>query len=168
MWRSVIIICESEEETISLGRRLGNLAHKGDVILIHGTLGAGKTRLAKGIVNQITGIPEHEVVSPTFTLVNNYEGPINVRHVDLYRLSPESVGGLGLDDEMEEGDLTVVEWPDRLQGITGKELVITIHFHGSSDSRTIELKWTKDGPWSERFDVEFSESTNSEPANMNA
>ncbi len=160
MWRSITIICGSEEETISLGRRLGSLVLGGEFILIHGTLGSGKTRLAKGLVNQVTGVSKDEVVSPTFTLVNTYEGPINVRHVDLYRLTPGSVDDIGLDDELEEDDLTVIEWPDRLQTISGNELIVTIHLQGSNDSRAIELKWANGGPWSKRMAAEFKGAAN--------
>ena len=98
----------SEEETIRLGEAIGRLLTSGDTILLVGELGSGKTRLAKGIVSAATGVLYDEVVSPTFTLINRFEGTFPVHHADLYRLHTDQIDGIGLDDALEEDRKSVV------------------------------------------------------------
>jgi tRNA threonylcarbamoyladenosine biosynthesis protein TsaE len=107
----------SEEETISLGRALaGELAD--NVVLLIGNLGAGKTTLAKGIVQGRTGAAPEEVSSPTFTLVHQYGGETPAYHVDLYRLDEaRQVEGLGLADLFASGDLVLLEWAERFPAL---------------------------------------------------
>ena len=80
-------ICKSESDTKELGRRLARTAKAGSVISLRGSLGAGKTVFAKGFAEEL-GITE-AIVSPTFTLVQEYEGRLKMYHLDLYRLSVE-------------------------------------------------------------------------------
>ena len=86
------MICEkaflfdSEEMTIKLGESIGRVLREADVVFLIGELGAGKTRMAKGIVSSATQTDPDEVVSPTFTLVNTYEGHLTISHADLYRI----------------------------------------------------------------------------------
>jgi tRNA threonylcarbamoyladenosine biosynthesis protein TsaE len=103
----------SEAETIELGERLaGGLPPRGVVLLI-GNLGAGKTTLAKGIVNGLGAAAADEVSSPTFTLIHEY-GEGRVYHVDLYRLDePRQVATLGLDEIFERDGLVLIEWGER-------------------------------------------------------
>jgi tRNA threonylcarbamoyladenosine biosynthesis protein TsaE len=103
----------SEAETIALGERLaGELPPRGVVLLI-GNLGAGKTTLAKGIVQGLGAAPAEEVSSPTFTLIHEY-GEGRVYHVDLYRLDePRQVATLGLDEIFERDGLVLIEWGER-------------------------------------------------------
>jgi tRNA threonylcarbamoyladenosine biosynthesis protein TsaE len=103
----------SEAETIALGERLAHeLAPRGVVLLI-GNLGAGKTTLAKGIVNGLGAGEPDEVSSPTFTLIHEY-GEGRVYHVDLYRLDePREVATLGLDEIFERDGLVLIEWGER-------------------------------------------------------
>jgi tRNA threonylcarbamoyladenosine biosynthesis protein TsaE len=103
----------SEAETIALGERLaGELPPRGVVLLI-GNLGAGKTTLAKGIVQGLGAAPAEEVSSPTFTLIHEY-GAGRVYHVDLYRLDePRQVATLGLDEIFERDGLVLIEWGER-------------------------------------------------------
>jgi tRNA threonylcarbamoyladenosine biosynthesis protein TsaE len=103
----------SEAETIALGERLaGGLPPRGVVLLI-GNLGAGKTTLAKGIVNGLGAAAADEVSSPTFTLIHEY-GEGRVYHVDLYRLDePRQVATLGLDEIFERDGLVLIEWGER-------------------------------------------------------
>ena len=103
----------SEEETIELGRRLAaGLAD--NVVLLIGNLGAGKTTLAKGIVEGRNGTPPEEVSSPTFTLIHQYGNERPVYHVDLYRLDEaREVERLGLGDLFGSGDLVLLEWAER-------------------------------------------------------
>jgi tRNA threonylcarbamoyladenosine biosynthesis protein TsaE len=100
--------------TRELGRRLGSLLGGEEVIHLVGGLGAGKTLLVQGLALGL-GIPEEiRPVSPTFTLINEYPGPVPLFHVDLYRLErPEEIRQLGLEDYFGEG-VVAIEWAERL------------------------------------------------------
>ncbi len=112
VWEAVLH-SDSPEQTRELGRALGRLAGPGDVVLLWGPVGAGKTVLASGILDGL-GVPGPHP-SPTFTLVHVYRGRLPAAHVDLYRLG-EGLDPAEIDWEelMASGGVTVVEWPDRL------------------------------------------------------
>ncbi|MEO6379851.1 MAG: tRNA (adenosine(37)-N6)-threonylcarbamoyltransferase complex ATPase subunit type 1 TsaE [Caulobacteraceae bacterium] len=99
-----------------LGARVAQALRIGDAVCLHGPLGAGKTTLARGLIRALT-TPDEEVPSPTFTLVQAYDGPdFTVAHFDLYRLvRPEEAFELGLDEALDDG-AAVIEWPERLGG----------------------------------------------------
>ena len=102
-----------EAATAALGRAVAGILRRGDAVLLTGDLGAGKSTLARALVRALT-TPDEEVPSPTFTLVQHYEGRLAVAHFDLYRLAaPEEADELGLDDALDDG-VVVVEWPQRL------------------------------------------------------
>jgi tRNA threonylcarbamoyladenosine biosynthesis protein TsaE len=105
---------ETSEATERLGASIARLLRPGDAVLLRGDLGAGKSTLARGLVRALTS-PDEDVPSPTFTLVQAYEGPdFSIAHLDLYRLSgPDEVYELGFDEALEEGAV-LVEWPQRL------------------------------------------------------
>ena len=104
----------SEEETIALGERLAHTLPPGATVLLIGNLGAGKTTLAKGIVQGLGAAPADEVSSPTFTLIHEYGAPPAVYHVDLYRLeSVREAATLGLDDLFDSPALVLIEWGER-------------------------------------------------------
>jgi tRNA threonylcarbamoyladenosine biosynthesis protein TsaE len=111
----------SEEETIALGRRLGSeIAH--GVVLLIGNLGAGKTTLAKGIVEGRNGTPVDEVSSPTFTLIHQYGKDVPVFHIDLYRLDEtREVEGLGLEELFASGSVILLEWAERFPALLPRE-----------------------------------------------
>jgi tRNA threonylcarbamoyladenosine biosynthesis protein TsaE len=102
----------SEAATEALGARIARGLHAGDVVLLSGELGAGKTALARAVLRTL-GVSEH-VPSPTFTLVQSYETPgLIVRHLDLYRVeNARELDELGLDEALDEGAI-LVEWPER-------------------------------------------------------
>lgn len=106
----------TEADTAALGARLAALARAGDCILLEGPIGAGKSHLARAFIRARLG-REEEVPSPTFTLVQVYEGKdADIWHADLYRLThPDEVWELGLDDAFQR-EICLVEWPDRLGG----------------------------------------------------
>ena len=104
----------SEEETIALGRQLAAALSAGDVLLLSGDLGAGKTAFVRGLAQGL-GIDEDEVSSPTFTLVHEYRGGrLTLYHVDLYRLDRAATDDLGLDELGVADGVLAIEWPDRL------------------------------------------------------
>lgn len=122
-----------------LARKLAAIALPGDVFLLDGDLGAGKTTFARFFIQALTG--EVDVPSPTFTLVQAYETPKGeVWHCDLYRLkTPEEVEELGLEDAFHQA-ICLVEWPDRLGYLTPKSYV-TLHLKIAGEGmREIKLE----------------------------
>lgn len=115
---------------LDLGARLGRALNPGDTVALIGGLGAGKTTLARGLVQSV--LPHETVPSPTYTLVQTYDVPrFTLWHCDLYRLEhPDEAYELGLMDAMGE-DVCLLEWPDRLGGLLPKDaLKIEITFAG--------------------------------------
>jgi len=128
----------SAEETIALGRRIAATLPAGAVVLLIGNLGAGKTTLAKGIVEGLGAASSDEVSSPTFTLVHEYGG--RVYHVDLYRLETRAeVETLGLDDLLDSGAVIVVEWGERFPELWPSRR-IEIRLEGADGDRRIEVR----------------------------
>jgi len=102
-----------EDETIELGRRIAATLPKRAVVLLIGNLGAGKTTLAKGIINGLGAAAPEDVTSPTFTLIHEY-GEGRVYHIDLYRLDrAEQVATLGLDEIFDREAVVLIEWGER-------------------------------------------------------
>ena len=106
----------SAEETYELGAQVGAHLKGGEIILLDGALGAGKTIFAKGIANAL-GVEEDEVTSPSFTLVNIYEGRLKLYHLDLYRLNEGASAAHAVDlDELltDEHAVFLIEWGERM------------------------------------------------------
>lgn len=123
---------------MAVARRVAEALAPGTVLLLRGDLGAGKTAFVRGLAVGL-GLDEHDVSSPTFTLVHEYRGGrLPLLHADLYRLPPGvSLDELGLDELGQEG-VVAIEWPERLaHPVPGaREVRITI---GDDDSRTIVI-----------------------------
>jgi tRNA threonylcarbamoyladenosine biosynthesis protein TsaE len=110
--KSLEIVSNSAEQTRKIGMKLGKLAASGDVILLVGSLGAGKTCLTQGIAQGLS-IDEY-TASPSFVLVREHRGKLPLYHIDLYRLDRiEEVTQLGLDDYLYGNGVCVVEWADK-------------------------------------------------------
>ena len=107
-------ITHSDEETLELGRLIGEKIGGRAIILLHGELGAGKTVFAKGVAAGLDIDPE-DVTSPSFTLINIHEGRLLFYHVDLYRLDAGACEELGLDEIFDQEAVTVIEWAERLR-----------------------------------------------------
>ena len=130
----------SEEETIALGERLARTLARGATVLLIGNLGAGKTTLAKGIVQGLGAAPADEVSSPTFTLIHEYGSPPAVYHVDLYRLdSARDAATLGLDELFDSPALVIVEWGERFPELMPPDRVEIQLRALPCDDREIEL-----------------------------
>ena len=110
-------LTRSPEETIELGRRLAREIQAPQIVLLVGDLGTGKTTLAKGLISGLGACPPEHVLSPTFSLVHEYEGDPKVYHIDLYRLDrvPE-FETLGLDDLWDENAVVLIEWGEKFSG----------------------------------------------------
>lgn len=111
---SRVIFSESEEETIRAAQQLAQAFKGQEVVLLVGPLGAGKTMFAKGLAAGLGVADIHQVCSPSYTLVNVYQGRVSVYHIDLYRLEKEGeILDLGWEDYLGAG-VVVVEWAEKL------------------------------------------------------
>jgi tRNA threonylcarbamoyladenosine biosynthesis protein TsaE len=121
----VVVETDRVARTRALGRRLARLLRPGDVVLLQGPLGAGKTALAQGIGAGLK--VETQVASPTFVLMARHDGPTTLYHADLYRLTdPDEVADLALDEQAADGVL-LVEWPERgLEVLPAEHLLVVI------------------------------------------
>jgi tRNA threonylcarbamoyladenosine biosynthesis protein TsaE len=139
------------EATARLGAGLALALRRGEALCLTGPLGAGKSTLARGLIRALT-TPDEDVPSPTFTLVQFYEGPdFPVAHFDLYRLtSAAEAYEVGLDEALEDGAV-LIEWPQRLDGdlprdrldieiaIAGDTRVAHLTAHGAWEGRPLEF-----------------------------
>ncbi|MEX0685766.1 MAG: tRNA (adenosine(37)-N6)-threonylcarbamoyltransferase complex ATPase subunit type 1 TsaE [Balneolales bacterium] len=108
-------LSHSPEQTLEFGRTIAKSLKPGNVVCLHGDIGSGKTHLVKGIAS-FFGIDEHEVQSPTFTIINEYEGgSIPVYHFDFYRINtPEEATRLGIDEYFYGEGICLIEWPSKI------------------------------------------------------
>ena len=109
-------ISHNERETFDLGSRIGAQLSRGEIILLSGPLGAGKTMLVKGIAHELD-IDEKDVTSPSFTLVNPHQGKLLLYHIDLYRLDEGASAAHAVDlDEIltDENAVVIIEWAERM------------------------------------------------------
>ena len=133
------ITTHSEEETAGLGRELAATLSAGDVLLLFGDLGAGKTALVRGLAEGL-GVSRDQVSSPTFTLIQEYRGGrLPLFHVDLYRIAdPREFDELGLDD-IAEGGVLAIEWAERLPQPPQGVVRVRLEHAGESERRvTVE------------------------------
>jgi tRNA threonylcarbamoyladenosine biosynthesis protein TsaE len=133
------LVTRSEDETASAGERLARSLSPGDVILLYGELGAGKTAFVRGLARGLGGQPD-EVSSPTFTLIQEYASPRGtLYHVDLYRLEPGEVDDLGLEELVGGDGIVAIEWAERWRGRPEDAIEVRIEDQGE-DSRTIRIR----------------------------
>jgi tRNA threonylcarbamoyladenosine biosynthesis protein TsaE len=125
----------SPEDTFALGLRTGEQLRGGEILLLDGPLGAGKTIFAKGVAASL-GIERDEVTSPSFTLVNIYEGRLKLFHLDLYRLNEGASAAHAVDlDEllMDERAIFIIEWSERMGRYPLPEPVWRVSITGDGD-----------------------------------
>jgi tRNA threonylcarbamoyladenosine biosynthesis protein TsaE len=148
------VVTHSEQETSAAGEQFAARLRAGDVVLLSGDLGAGKTAFVRGIARGL-GAPDDEVTSPTFTLMQEYRGRLTLVHVDLYRLAPEEVGGLGLEESTDDPAVIAIEWAERWSDAPSEAWTVRIG-DGGGDIRMIEItpgSGSRD-PRIQRFDDE--------------
>lgn len=127
------------EETEKFGIFLGENLRQGDVVCLNGDLGAGKTTLTKSIAKGL-GIDDY-VTSPTFTIVNEYYGDINLYHIDTYRLDDKiDVEYLGFDEYFYSDGVTIVEWADKIRDALPEEYM-EINISSKDDKRILDIKY---------------------------
>lgn len=145
---AVTILAENASAMQTLGSRIAAHLRVGDVLLLHGDLGAGKTTLTQGVAWGL-GIAG-AVASPTFTLVNEYVGSLPVRHIDLYRLDDEEeVAAIGYAEMLDDPTtVTIVEWPERAPHVLPGSYVLVEIFHAGDGARRVVLNRHGDaGAW---------------------
>ncbi len=133
------LLSKSPEDTREFGFRIGKVLKPGDIVALNGDLGAGKTTITKGIAKAL-GI-EEEITSPTYTIVSEYEAPLPLYHMDMYRIDGiEEFELLGVDELLFGQGVSLIEWSERIAEYLpedGKSISITINSDGS---RTIILE----------------------------
>jgi tRNA threonylcarbamoyladenosine biosynthesis protein TsaE len=139
----------SEGETFEIGLRIGAQLVGGEIILLNGPLGAGKTLLVKGIGHAL-GIDSEEITSPSFTLVNPHRGRLLIYHIDLYRLSDGATAAHAVDlDELltDEMAVVIVEWAERLGHYPLPSIVCRVSIVGDGDEPrriSVSADWQND------------------------
>ena len=137
-FRSGVFETSTEPETSAAGETLGRTLGTGDVVLLYGDLGAGKTAFVRGLARGIGANPD-DVSSPTFTLVQEYAGPsLTLFHVDLYRLEPAEIDDLGLEDLVSGDGVVAIEWAERWTGRPDDVIEVKIEETGD-DRRRIQI-----------------------------
>ncbi len=152
--RAAALVAEtrSVDETRGLAAALADLARPGDLVLLAGDLGAGKTAFAQGFGRGL-GVTE-QITSPTFTLAQEYEGRLRMHHLDVYRLDQlRDVAGLGLAELLDDGGVVLIEWGDSiLPALPSDFLEVRLTFGPGDDDRHVGLRAT--GPsWQGRTRV---------------
>ena len=128
----------SAEETIELGKKIGKLLKKGDIIAMQGTLAAGKTTITKGIAAAL-GITE-TITSPTFCLISEYQGTMPLYHMDVYRLDgTEDFINLGTDDMLYGDGVSIIEWSEKIMDELPKSTIVLKITPQDNGSRLIEI-----------------------------
>jgi tRNA threonylcarbamoyladenosine biosynthesis protein TsaE len=110
----------SVESTVNLGNKLGSILKPGDIICLNGELGTGKTHFTKGVAKglKITD----PITSPTFTIVNEYEGRLKLYHFDVYRVNdPDEIEAIGFDEYIFSDAITIIEWSNYIKELIPKE-----------------------------------------------
>jgi tRNA threonylcarbamoyladenosine biosynthesis protein TsaE len=133
-----VIETASEFETSAAGESLGRTLRSGDVVLLYGDLGAGKTAFVRGLAHGLGADPD-DVSSPTFTIVQEYTGTsLKLYHVDLYRLEPAEIDDLGLEDLVSGDGVVAIEWAERWSGRPDDAIEVRIEEAGE-DRRRVRL-----------------------------
>ena len=132
-------ITQNSEETIQLGNNFAKFIEKGDVYAFVGELASGKTTFIKGILKGLQF--DKLVTSPTFTLVNEYDAKYSVIHIDCYREDElERWIKLGMNDYMNEGNIIIIEWADKVESLLPSNTIQVQFSHKSINEREITLK----------------------------
>lgn len=133
-------ISQSDEETQSFGQRLAKELKAGDVVLLVGDLGTGKTTFVKGVARGLR-MKADEVSSPTFVLMNIYDGRLPLFHFDLYRLEPgDELNRLGFEEFLYGEGVALIEWADRMGAWTPPEYLRLELKHDKDDRRRVCVK----------------------------
>jgi tRNA threonylcarbamoyladenosine biosynthesis protein TsaE len=136
------IVSNSPEETIEFGRKVGSQLKGGEVVAICGALGSGKTHLIKGIASGAGAAESKKVTSPTFVIINEYRGQLDIYHIDAYRLgSISEFEMLGFDDYCQPGSVVLIEWADKIESALENIDYIRVELsHAGESKRKIHIE----------------------------
>ena len=136
------IVSNSPEETIELGRKIGSKLKGGEIIGVCGELGSGKTHIIKGIAAGAGAEDSKRVTSPTFVIVNEYTGRLDIYHIDAYRLnSTEEFEMIGFDDYCDGESVVVIEWADKIESaLEGTDYIRIELLHAGESRREIHMR----------------------------
>jgi tRNA threonylcarbamoyladenosine biosynthesis protein TsaE len=149
------LISNSPEQTREIGKKLGRILEKGDVVALVGELGSGKTVLTQGLAQGLGVSPDEYISSPSFTIVNQYRGRMPMFHVDTYRLQgePEMVA-LGYEEYFDPAGVTVIEWADKVRRLLPEKHVLLEFTIVGVESRQIVLSLVGDWPSGKSIELE--------------
>lgn len=136
------VVSNSPEETIELGRKLGSQLKGGEVVAVCGALGSGKTHLIKGIAAGAGAAEAGKVTSPTFVIINEYKGRLDVYHIDAYRLdSISEFEMIGFDDYCQRQSVVLIEWADKIESaLENIDYIRAELFHTGETQRGIHIE----------------------------
>ena len=136
----MILTTHSPHETEVIGFKLGTLLKKGAFLALFGDLGGGKTCFTRGVVAAVAPESLHLVASPTFAIMNEYQGPLTVYHFDFYRLtSGHEITELGFEDYFQGDGICIAEWSARVEDLLPKDHIKLTFEHAEGDCRRIAL-----------------------------
>ena len=145
MGKTLQHLSSSEKDTIHFGRKLASHLKPGDIVCLFGDLGSGKTTFVKGLAQGLK-IKHTQVNSPTFILMNVYEGgstgsPLSLYHFDLYRLqNPQEILAIGYEEFFYGDGVAVIEWADKLGPLLPKEYLSVVLTHQTPNKRLIKFE----------------------------
>lgn len=136
------VVSNSPEETVELGRKMGSQLKGGEVVAVCGALGSGKTHLIKGIAAGAGAAEAGKVTSPTFVIINEYKGRLDVYHIDAYRLdSISEFEMIGFDDYCQPQSVVLIEWADKIESaLKNIDYIRAELFHIVERQRGIHIK----------------------------
>ena len=136
------VVSNSPEETIELGRKIGSQLKGGEVVAVCGVLGSGKTHLIKGIAAGAGAAEAEKVTSPTFVIINEYKGRLDVYHIDAYRLdSIAEFEMIGFDDYCQPQSVVLIEWADKIESaLKNIDYIRAELFHTGETQRGIHIE----------------------------
>lgn len=134
------VVSQNSLDTEMLGEHVGRLLGAGDIVCLYGELGSGKTVLTKGLARGLGVTPERAVRSPSFVLMQRYQGRVPVYHADLYRLEgPTDIEDIGLREFLGGDGVAVIEWADKLEASLPMERLEITLAHQAEETRLITV-----------------------------
>ncbi len=139
--KTMQIVSDSVERTFEIGKRIGSMLEPGEVVCLSGPLGSGKTTLIKGIAAGAGAAKPSLVNSPTFVIINEYQGKFNIYHIDAYRINTiAEFEALGFEEFIGPDSVVLIEWADKVkQVLEGLDCIHIEMQHNATDSRIIRI-----------------------------